>query len=311
MKTYKLNGQKIVTDLDRNKIYEISRPVISYPFTFTGSIRQIEQEFIVGSTNVPSFNPMLNHPIYNNAHIISQSEANVDPMGFAKFTRTYIEFLESEIIFPKTLTYTYPSMWIGYNMKKRDLEPQLDNEDPPVEIKPQGLRRNPLTINIPVEERIELIYVGDGVIDTQTHYTDIQVGSSITTQGFSWNVKSNEDGNASLERTNNEGEIIILNSNLGNLEYTFFNTEPDFTKIEPTYKFNITDNYQQWGSAIILDPNNPHSAEVDFIDFGTSPNTYTYLNSTKLKTPVPLETSTFEHLGGYVYMKKTLWGSLR
>lgn len=311
MRTYNLNGQRIITDLDRNKIYEISRPVISYPFTFTGSIRQIEQEFIVGSTNVPSFNPTLTHPIFNSAYIVSQSEANVDPMGFAKFTRTYIEFSQTEIIFPRTLTYTYPSMWVGFNRDKRGLEPQMDNQDPPEPIKPLGLRPNPLTINIPVEERIELIYVGAGIEDTETDPSNIEVGSSITSQGYSWNLVSNDNGNASLERLNEEGEIVMLTANLRSLNYTLINTDADFTRISPTYKYSIIDNYQDWGSGIILDSRNPHSSEVDFVDYGTSPSLMSYLSYTHTREKFPLETSTFEHLGGYVYMKKTLWGSLR
>ena len=232
-------------------------------------------------------------------------------MGFAKFTRTYIEFLESEIIFPRSLTYTYPSMWIGYNMEKRGLEPQMNSSDPPEPIKPLGLRRNPLTLNIPVEERIELIYVGAGVVDTETHPSNIQVGSNITVNGYSWNVTSNDNGSATLTRTNEDGEVVLLDSELSNTNYTLINTDADFTKISPTYKFNITDGYQQWGSGIILSSNNPHSSEVDFIDFGTNPSLGSYLGYTHTKDKFPLETSTFEHLGGYVYMKKTLWGSLR
>jgi len=308
MNSYSVNGQTVTTNLNRNQITSISRPIISYPYTFTGSIRQISQEFIVGSSNVPPFNPTLTHPIYNNAHIISQSEANVDPMGFAKFTRTYIEFTQSEIIFPTTMTYTYPTMWIGINTEKRGLEPLLNDNDEP--IKPLGLRRNPLTQNISVEERIELIYVGSGLVDTETLPSDIPIGSVITANGHTWNLVSNDSGNATLSRVDEDGETVTIQQNLGGGNYTYLNTDTDFTKIPHTMKYSIKDAYQTWGDSIIIDSRNPHSSEVDFVDNVTSPSVYGYLATSRSRTKVPLASSTLEHLGGYVYMKKTLWGYL-
>ena len=121
MRNYSINGQKFSTNLDANKIYEISRPIISYPYSFTNKIRTISQDFIVGTNNVPEYNPSLKHPIYNQAYITSQSEANVEPMGFCRFTRNYIEFLESEIIFPKNLSITYPPIFSTTHWDKRGI----------------------------------------------------------------------------------------------------------------------------------------------------------------------------------------------
>nr|BAR32846.1 hypothetical protein [uncultured Mediterranean phage uvMED] len=311
MKTYKLNNQKIITNLDRNKIYAVSRPIISYPFTFTGSVRNITQEFVVGSTNVPPFDPTLTHPLYNQAYIVSQSEANADPMGFARFTRTYIEFTGDEIIYPTTMSFTFPTLWIGINYEKRGGTPEVGEGEDPIP-DPVGLRRNPLTLTIPVEEKLELIYVGDGVEDTETDPTDIPLGSSIQANGYSWNLTANNNGVGTLERTNEEGEIIIQSFNLTAQNYTLVSANPDFTKISPTLKYNIKDVITTWGDGVLINNDrNPHASEVDFVDNGTSPNLSSYLQLTNKKTKVCLETSSFEHLGGFVYIKKTKFGYLR
>ena len=127
---------------------------------------------------------------------------------------------------------------------------------------------------------------------------------------FLWNLVSNDSGNATLSRVDEDGETVTIQQNLGGGNYTYLNTDTDFTKIPHTMKYSIKDAYQTWGDSIIIDSRNPHSSEVDFVDNVTSPSVYGYLATSRSRTKVPLASSTLEHLGGYVYMKKTLWGYL-
>ena len=318
MNKYTINGQSFSTNLDANKIYAISKPIVSFPFSFTNQIRTLTQDFIVGVNNVPEYNPSLKHPTYPKAYITSQSEANVEPMGFCRFTRSYIEFLQDEIVFPKQMSITYPSIFSTTNFKKRGFKETTPEGIPIAEFmeQPVPLRANPLTLVVPVEEKIELIYIGNGVRDTTTEPKDVPVGSTITYQGKDWYVNSNIDGVVDLTRTNEDGEEEQTTAVLNRNNYQYFVYDPDFTKIAPDFKYVINDTYQGirtdvYNASQVSTDVNPHATEVDFVDDKTAPNHLGYLQMAEDKTKVTLQTSTFEHLGGYVYLKKTIQGYLR
>ena len=72
--------------------------------------------------------------------------------------------------------------------------------------------------------------------------------------------------------------------------------------MEIDYPFAIVDGF--YGEA-------PPVGLVDYIDNRTNPNFDTYTGAIANKTIVPLQASRIEHLGGYIYIKKTPWGHLK
>ena len=114
MNKYNINGNTVTTNLNRNKVYEVTEPRFSYPYSNTSQIRKITQTFVTGSDNVPPFNPNLVHPDYPNAYILNQTDNGVSPTGFAEFTREYIEQLTTEIYAePTTIMFQLPTLYTG------------------------------------------------------------------------------------------------------------------------------------------------------------------------------------------------------
>lgn len=306
MNTYFLNNQKIITNLRLNRIYEVSRAVISYPYSFTNKIRKISQEFIVGSEFVPAFDPNLTHPIFNQAFIINQTEAQIEPAGFCRFSREYIEFIGGEITTnPTTISYTFPSVWEGNAFHKRNA-----SFTTPANFKP--VRENSFTTNIPVTEKWELINVSNETQDTETPLADIPVGSKIGYGGYNWSLIQNNGTSIVIQRYDSSAEEYINDTISGG--YIYYNSDPDFEKISKIQPFSIYDNVyssdvSSYLSSIGLSEN-PARVSVDFVDNNTIPDTETFLKDIKLGTKFPLQESEIEHLGGYIYIRKTLYGKL-
>ena len=129
MKQYNINGTKVSSNLDRRKIYAVTEPRFSYPYSHTNQIRKITQTFITGSDNVPPYNPNLVHPDYNRAYILSQTDQAVDPPGFVKFTREYIEQLSTNVYSePTSLVFRFPILFAGTAEYMRDIQSQITTE---------------------------------------------------------------------------------------------------------------------------------------------------------------------------------------
>lgn len=307
MNTYFLDGQKLITDLRLNRIYEVSRAVISYPYSFTNKIRRISQEFIIGADNVPAFDPSLTHPTYNQAYIVNQTEAQIEPAGFCKFTREYIEYTGGEITTnPTSLSFTFPSIWEGSAPFLR----QNGGAVSATNFKP--IRYQAITTNVSVYEKWELINVSAEEVDTETARQDIPVGSKIRYGGYDWTLVQNNGTGLDIERydTNTE-QTIGLSVSSG---YDYLNSNPDFEKIAKVQPFSVYDNINQTAVDTYLGTiglnENPARIAVDYVDDLTIPNTETYLKDVAEKNKFPMQESEIEHLGGYVYIRKTLYGKL-
>ena len=308
MNKYNINGTIVSTNLSRNRIYEISNPVISYPYPFTNKIRKIKQKFITGSNNIPAYNPLLTHPTYNQAYIISQTEAVIDSVGFAEFTREYIEFLDTDIFTnPSTLTFTYPRLWSGTAYWIRTGNTQAFNI---ADYKP--LRDTTLTEVVSVSEKWELINVGNEIVDTETALEDIPLGSSIGYAGFRWVVIANTGFGLDLERVDEQGETIGISISSG---FTYYNSQPNFDKLSKVEPFTVYDTFYDSDTSSYLQSlgyaEMPIRRKVNFVDDATEPDIETYLADVTSKKKFPLAESKFTHLGGYVYIRKTLYGKLK
>ena len=306
MNTYNINGNIVSTNLNRNKVYAVTEPRFSYPYSHTNQIRKITQTFITGSDNVPPYNPNLVHPDFPNAYILKQTDRGVAPTGFVEFTREYIEQISTNVYSePTTIIFTFPVLFAGKAGYMRDWSSAMvSNED---WRSAQFLRRG-MTKKVPVSERWELVFIGTEMVDLNTSLSDIPIGSKITYNGYTWNTSGNNGSSLTIRRVNSNGDTITENTSSG---YTYYNPEPDWQKLSITKPWSVYDEYNEgdydWVDAYDM----PSTArEVQFCDQKTSPTTRQYLNLVDEKTKVPMANSEIEHIGAYVYLRKTLYGTL-
>lgn len=308
MDKFTLNGFTVKTNLKQNKVYEISKPTISYPYSFTNNIKKIKQTFLTGVNNVPPFTPSVTHPQYSNAYLIEQSENEADPIGFAEYTRTYIQF-SGTVSFPTTISYTYPALFDGLNYAGRGIEVVKEKDEDnsytgnytyvggsdAIEM-PKVTRGKPVTITVPVTEVWEMV-------NASTHTSEFrpsntwEVGANITVGGTTYTIQSN-DGNGGIVIQDSEGTSSNLTDFNG---VSYSNAESDFSELTITNKFQIRDSYH----------NTSGINYVDFVDDSTYPNFLEYSAMTQTEHTFPLQNSRIEHLGGFIYIKKTPYGKLR
>lgn len=305
MNEYNINGTIVSSNLKRNKIYEVTEPKFSYPYSHTNQIRKITQTFLTGSNNVPAYNPNLVHPTYTSAYILSQTDNSVSPTGFTTFTREYIEQLSTNIYSePTTIIFRFPVLFAGTAEYMRNPNSSISAD----QWRTARFVRGGMSKKVPVSERWELIFIGSEMIDTNTSLADIPLGSKITSGGFTWRVSGNNGSNLTIQRTDNNGDEITQTTNSG---YTYYNPEPDFNKLNITTPWSVYDTYNEgdydWVDAYSMPPT---AREVVFCDQRTSPTTEQYFELVEDKTKVPMANSEIEHIGAYVYLRKTLYGTL-
>ena len=315
MNQYNINGTIVSSNLKREVITEITEPQISYPYNFTNQIRKITQTFITGTEYLPPFDPHLKHPIFNTALLISQTNGSIEPTGFTTFTREYLEFTSSSVLaVPSTLTFNYPSIYVGtaYNLRSQNSEDQDTDQ-----FSYAFIRQKTLTKNVPVEERWELIDIGSPFLSGDYEDQVLLIGSEIQYGGYTWEIRGMSTGGITLTRVE-DFKVISLNIIRGD---PAFNFEPDFSRLTDISKFNVKDTYNtsyinsvyrnRVGSNEIEDLDLGNTQVVDFVDNATSPTTEEYLELVKNKTKVPLADSTITHIGGYAYIRKTKYGILQ
>lgn len=305
MNVYNINGTIVSTNLNRKKIYAVTEPKFSYPYSQTSEIRKITQTFITGSDNVPTYNPNLVHPTYNRAYILSQTDNGVSPTGFTRFTREYIEQLSTNIYSePTSLVFRFPMLFAGDAGYLRDSEFMVTMS----QWRSSMFLRRGITKKVPVSERWELVFIGTEMVDLNTALSDIPLGSKISYNGNNYQTTGNSGTSLTINRTNSNGEEVSESVRDG---YTYYNPSPDFEKLSITTPWSVYDTYNdtgyEWTDAYDMPPT---ARETFFCDIKTTPTTRQYLDLVQQKTKVPMANSEIEHIGAYVYLRKTLFGKL-
>lgn len=305
MNEYNINGTKISTNISRNKIYAVTDPIFSYPYSHTNQIRKIKQTFITGSNNVPPYNPNAVHPDYPRAYILSQSNGSVSPTGFTTFTREYIEQLSTNIHSePTTIMFSFPMLFLGIASYLRDDQFMVTMD----QWRSSQFLRKGMTKKVPVSERWELIFIGNEMIDINISLPDIPIGGKIEYNGYIWSTSGNNGTSLTLSRRDNNGNEITDNTSSG---YSYYNPEPDFNKLDVLTPWSVYDEYNDTGYEWTDAYDMPLTArETFFVDQRTSPNTQQYLDLVRDKTKVPMANGEIEHIDAYVYLRKTLYGTL-
>tara|TARA_B100002019_G_scaffold284294_1_gene291772 strand:+ start:385 stop:1305 length:921 start_codon:yes stop_codon:yes gene_type:complete len=306
MNKYNINGNIVSTNLNRNKVYAVTEPRFSYPYSHTNQIRKITQSFVTGSDNVPPYNPNLVHPDFPNAYILKQTDRGVSPTGFVEFTREYIEQLSTNIYSePTTLMFRFPVLFAGHAGYLRGHDSMITTD----QWNTARFLRAGMNKKVTVSERWELIFVGTEMVDIETALQDIPSNSKINYNGYTWNTTSNNGTSLTIRRTDQDGNIITTTTSSG---YQYLNPEPDFEKLTITKPWSVYDTYNEgdydWIDAYEMPAN---VREVTYCDQKTSPTTEQYLEMVEDKEKVPMAESEIEHVDAYVYLRKTLYGALQ
>jgi|13_taG_2_1085334.scaffolds.fasta_scaffold06333_3 hypothetical protein len=305
MNVYNINGTKVSTNISRNKVYAVTEPKFSYPYSHTNQIRKIKQTFLTGTDNIPPYNPNLVHPNFPRAYILSQTNGSIATTGFSTFTREYIEQLSSNIYSePTTTMFSFPPLYQGVASYLRDDKFMVTME----QWRSSMFLRVGMTKKVPVSERWELVFIGSEMVDLNTSLSDIPLGSKIEYDGYTWNTSSNNGTSLTISRRDNTGNEITDETSGG---YSYYNPEPDWNKLDVLTPWSVYDNYNDTGYEWTDAYNMPLTArETFFVDQRTTPNTQQYLDLVKKKTKVPMANGEIEHIDAYVYLRKTLYGTL-
>ena len=239
--------------------------------------------------------------------MIEQTQNEANPVGFCQFSRTYFDFSSPTVQFPTTISYTFPSLFRGFNYKGRDIEVNASDSSTLVE-GPIGdpIRKNPITLTIPVNQIWEIVDVSDASTDNSIPSTEWQVGDTITYLGQTWTITQNVEGVVDISRYDAQGELITTQVDATySSGFNYQSSIPDFNKINITPEFAVLDNHFD------VFQSNSALTKVDFVDNSTVPSYNTYVSLVEQGEERPLQASTIEHIGGYIYLKKTNYGKLQ
>lgn len=311
MKIFNIGKQQIYQDDSSVGLIETGVPEIEYPLNFTTKYFNITQEFYCASDSIPTFVQGIAHSKYPNSKSISQTSAKIVTTGIVSFKRKYVEFPSTTIEQPSTASISYPSIAVGVNYEGRGIDTVQEAYQVPSNVIDQDgnvqmitnfrdvpavtnwYRKNSVTKVIPVITRISFIYMGDAVENKYISSSSVSVGTRIN--GKIVSQVSYDSQNQNYIYTFEDGSVAYGGRTTSiQVEVPVYN--PSSILIDEPFK--IIDNYTG------------HSgAEVEFIDDFTVPNRQTFL-SQKSEDKL-LFTSQVDHIEGYLYMKKNIYGKIQ
>lgn len=310
MKTSTIGSQKVFKDIATLGMIESGIPKITYPLNFTTSYFQIEQDYVVDANQVPTFIHGTSHSKYPTSKSLSQTGASLISPSLAKFTRKFAVFPNSAIEQPSTSSVTYPSIAIGVNYSARGIEtveesyqtpsPNVFDEDGnPVMVTQTRdvpavtnyFRKYSLSKVIPVISRTSFIYLGNTYTTQSIYASGITSGMII---GGRVVASSVFDGERYLVTYEDGTSVSASNSSTVNIQIPIYN----ISAIDVDEPFKITDNYDGY-----------QGAEVEFIDDHTTPSRSSFLSSNEQEKL--LFSSQIEHIEGYLYLKRNIYGLIQ
>lgn len=309
MKQSTIGSQKIFKDIKSIGLIETGLPKITYPMSFTTSYFQIEQEYVCDANQVPTFVHGTSHSKYPSSKSLSQSSASILSPGIAKFTKKFAQFPSVAIQQPSTSSVTYPIIANGLNYSGRGIETieqeyqipsdVIDEDGNPVMITQTRnvpaitsyFRKYSVSKIIPVLVRTSFVYLGSSTKSSLIQPSGIEAGNIINGKvvvsnefdGERW-ITTYEDGTNSSFSNNGYINIDIQIVNLSGIDVD-----------EP---FKIIDGYFGY-----------QGAEVSFVDNFTSPTKTEFLS--QINNEKLLFSSQIEHIGGYLYLKKNIYGKIQ
>lgn len=309
MKQSTIGSQKIFKDIKSIGLIETGLPKITYPMSFSNLFFLIEQEYVCDANQVPTFTHGVAHSKYPASKSITQSSASILSPGLAKFTRKFAQFPSTEIQEPSTSSVTYPIIANGLNYSGRGIQTieeqyqvpsnLIDEDGNPVMITQTRnvsaitsyFRRFSVSKVIPVLVRTSFVYLGSTYKNNLVSPSGVSAGTIINGKIVSSNIFDGERWNVIFE----DGSITSF-SNTGYVQtqIPIYNLQA----IELDEPFKIIDGYSGY-----------EGAEVSFVDNFTSPTKTEFLS--QINTEKLLFSSQIEHIGGYLYMKKNIYGKIQ
>ena len=323
MKTSKIGAYKIVKDTDRVGLIETGIPRITYPWSFTTSYFNIEQDFICDADSVPTFIHSLPHSKYPTSKSVSQSGATIVSTGIARFTRKYVQFPSNPLTQPSTASVTFPPIAVGVNYQGRGIDTVTETYQQPLTatttfedgttrtsnvLNPDGsiatvtaerqvpavtqfFRKHGVTKVVPVISVTSFIYMGSYMQTTYIRSSAVGAGTVMNGKVVAKSEYTEngylitfEDGTQTMLSHKSSVQIQSPVQNIGSIDVD-----------EP---FSIIDNYFGY-----------EGAQVEFIDDNTIPSRSEFLSSTNQDKL--LFASQINHIEGLLYTKKNIFGKIQ